>query len=60
MVNILLGLLIVAVIVVRQLMVRPVREDARIVLVLVPAVYGLAALSRSMLGHHVSAAVIAK
>jgi hypothetical protein len=59
MVNILLGLLIVAVIVVRQLMVRPVREEARVVLVLVLAVYGLAALSRSMHGHHVSAAVIA-
>lgn len=59
MVNILLGLLIVGVIMVRQLTVRPLREDTRLVLVLVLAVYGLATLARSMRGHHVSVAVIA-
>jgi hypothetical protein len=59
MVNILLGLLIVGVIMVRQLTVRPLREDTRMVLMLVLAVYGLTTLARSVHGHHVSVAVIA-
>jgi hypothetical protein len=58
MVNIVLGLCIVGVIIVRQLTIRPVRGDSRMVLVLVLAGYGVAAIARTIRGHHVSAAVI--
>jgi hypothetical protein len=59
MVNILLGLLVVAVIIIRQLTVRPVREDSRMVLVLVLGAYGLVAIGRTLRGHHVSVAAMA-
>ena len=58
MVNIVLGLCIVGVIIVRQLTVRPVREDSRPALVLVLAAYGVAAVARTVQGHHVSAAML--
>jgi hypothetical protein len=59
MANILLGLLVVGVIIVRQLTARPVREDSRMMLVLLLGAYGLVAIARTVRGHHVSAAVIA-
>ena len=59
MVNILLGLLVVAVIIIRQLTVRPVREDSRMVLVLVLGAYGLVAIGRTLRGHHISVAAMA-
>jgi hypothetical protein len=59
MLSIVPGLCIVGVIIVRQLTVRPIREDSRLVLVLMLAGYGLIAIAGAVRGHHVSAAVIA-
>lgn len=58
--NVVLGLLVLALILRRQLRVRPVREDARIGMILVLLAFlGVSSMSRTLHGHHVSHSVIA-
>lgn len=57
--NIVLGVLVLALILRRQLRVRPVQEDARIWLLAVLAVLGVSSMSRTLHGHHVSSGVVA-
>jgi hypothetical protein len=57
--NVVLGLLVVGLILRRQLRVRPVREDARIGILVLLAFLGVTSMSRTLHGHHVSHSVIA-
>jgi len=57
--NIVLGLLVLVLILRRQVRVRPVREDARIGILVLLAFLGITSMSRTLHGHHVSHSVIA-
>jgi hypothetical protein len=57
--NIVIGVLVLAVILRRQLRVRPVREDARVGILIVLAALGISSMSRTVHGHSVSSGVIA-
>lgn len=57
--NIVIGLAVVALILARQLRVRPVREDARVAVLLVLGVLGVVSMSRTLRGHHVPTSAVA-
>ena len=57
-VNIVLGVLVLALILRRQLRIRPVRDDARLGILALIAVLGVSSMARTLHGHHVSSAAI--
>ena len=57
--NVVLGLVVLVLILRRQVRVRPVREEARIGILVLLAFLGITSMSRTLHGHHVSHSVVA-